>query len=201
VRWDGTGLRLFAKRLERHRFAWPPLVDEGVVLTPAQFALRVGAIDWRRTVVPPAAHLPVQMYAGKPQKRVFSVSAGAARLVHKTMSPRGIDIPEGANDVRELFAAMQARLVASEQALEAERNAHQTTHEQLDAAKNAVKLTTPQMEKLKAPLARMGRMKFGQSPERLTLLADQFELTLKYLEAEHAHAPCVVAGDAPPELP
>ncbi|WP_155647177.1 IS66 family insertion sequence element accessory protein TnpB, partial [Erythrobacter donghaensis] len=37
--WDGTGLCLFAKRLERHRFVWPPLVDGGVVLTPAQFSL------------------------------------------------------------------------------------------------------------------------------------------------------------------
>ena len=24
LHWDGTGLYLFAKRLERHRFVWPP---------------------------------------------------------------------------------------------------------------------------------------------------------------------------------
>lgn len=65
------------------------------------------------------------------------------------MSPGGIDIPENPDDVRALVAAMQARLVASEQALEAERTAHQTTREHLDAAKNAVKLTTLQIEKLK----------------------------------------------------
>ena len=35
------------------------------------------------------------------------------------MSPGGIDIPENPDDVRALVAAMQARLVASEQALEA----------------------------------------------------------------------------------
>ncbi len=96
---------------------------------------------------------------------------------------------------------MQARLVASEQALEAERTAHQTTREQLDAAKNAVKLTTLQIEKLKAQLARLRRMKFGQSSERLTLLADQLELTLEDLEAEHAHTACVVADGVPPEAP
>ncbi|ODP39221.1 transposase [Sphingomonas turrisvirgatae] len=95
---------------------------------------------------------------------------------------------------------MQARLVASEQALEAERTAHQTTREHLDAAKNAVKLTTLQIEKLKLQLARLRRMKFGQSSERLTLLADQLELTLEDLEAEHAHAACVVAGDVSPEV-
>lgn len=96
---------------------------------------------------------------------------------------------------------MQARLAASEQALEAERTAHQTTREQLDAAKNAVRLTTLQIEKLKVQLARLRRMKFGQSSERLTLLADQLELTLEDLEAEHVHAACVVACDVPPDAP
>ena len=51
------------------------------------------------------------------------------------MSPGGINIPDNPGDVRALLAAMQARLVAAEQALEAERTAHQTTREQLDAAK------------------------------------------------------------------
>jgi transposase len=26
LHWDGTGLCLFAKRLERSRFVWPPLI-------------------------------------------------------------------------------------------------------------------------------------------------------------------------------
>ncbi|MEJ0068316.1 MAG: IS66 family insertion sequence element accessory protein TnpB [Pseudomonadota bacterium] len=51
--WDGTGLCLFAKRLEKGRFVWPPIVDGGVVLTPAQLALLIEAMDWRRTVAPP----------------------------------------------------------------------------------------------------------------------------------------------------
>ena len=49
--YDGTGLCLFAKRLEnRHKFVWPPIVDGALVLTPAQLALLLEAIDWRRTV-------------------------------------------------------------------------------------------------------------------------------------------------------
>lgn len=36
---------LFAKRLEKGKFAWPPLVDGGVVLSPAQLALLVEGID------------------------------------------------------------------------------------------------------------------------------------------------------------
>ena len=53
--YDGTGLCLFAKRLESGKLIWPPIVDGGMILTPAQLALLLEAIDWRRTV---AAELP-----------------------------------------------------------------------------------------------------------------------------------------------
>ena len=53
--YDGTGLCLFAKRLESGKFVWPPIVDGKMILTPAQLALLLEAIDWRRTV---AAELP-----------------------------------------------------------------------------------------------------------------------------------------------
>ena len=53
--YDGSGLCMFAKRLESGKFVWPPIVDGGMVLTPAQLALLIEAIDWRRTV---AAELP-----------------------------------------------------------------------------------------------------------------------------------------------
>ncbi len=56
--WDGSGLCLFAKGLERGRFVWPPIVDGGMVLTPAQLALLVEAIDWRRTVAPEPPRRP-----------------------------------------------------------------------------------------------------------------------------------------------
>jgi transposase len=48
--WDGSGLCLFAKRLEKGKFAWPSRVDATLRLTPAQLALLVEGIDWRRTV-------------------------------------------------------------------------------------------------------------------------------------------------------
>jgi transposase len=57
--WDGTGLCLIAKRLEQGRFVWPPIVDGGMTLSPAQLALLIEAMDWRRTVVPPAPEQPM----------------------------------------------------------------------------------------------------------------------------------------------
>ena len=45
--WDGQGLCLFAKRLERGRFLWPQAKDGAVVLTAAQLAMLLEGIDWR----------------------------------------------------------------------------------------------------------------------------------------------------------
>lgn len=56
--WDGTGLCLFAERLEAGGFVWPPVVDGSMVLTPAQLALLVEAVDWRRTVAPEPPRTP-----------------------------------------------------------------------------------------------------------------------------------------------
>lgn len=48
--WDGDGLCLFAKRLERGRFVWPQ-ADRGTVsLSRAQLAMMLEGIDWRRPV-------------------------------------------------------------------------------------------------------------------------------------------------------
>jgi transposase len=57
--WDGSGLCLLAKRLEKGRFVWPPIVDDAIVLTPAQLALLIEAMDWRRTIAPPAPAQPM----------------------------------------------------------------------------------------------------------------------------------------------
>lgn len=46
--WDGTGLCLYAKRLEQGRFRWPPVVDGTMRLTPAQLAALIEGLDWTR---------------------------------------------------------------------------------------------------------------------------------------------------------
>lgn len=53
--WDGDGLCLFAKRLERGRFIWPKVESGTVALTPAQLSMLLEGIDWRR---PLRTHTP-----------------------------------------------------------------------------------------------------------------------------------------------
>jgi transposase len=48
--WDGDGLCLLAKRLERGRFVWPQATEGTVALTPAQLSMLLEGIDWRRPV-------------------------------------------------------------------------------------------------------------------------------------------------------
>lgn len=51
VLWfDGQGLMLLAKRLERGRFVWPQATSGSVALTPAQLSMLLEGIDWRMPV-------------------------------------------------------------------------------------------------------------------------------------------------------
>ncbi len=48
VCWDGTGVCLFAKRLEDGDFRWPKVQDGVLRLTAAQLAALLEGLDWRR---------------------------------------------------------------------------------------------------------------------------------------------------------
>jgi transposase len=50
VWFDGDGMCLFAKRLERGRFVWPQAASGSVSLSAAQLAMLLEGIDWRRPV-------------------------------------------------------------------------------------------------------------------------------------------------------
>ncbi len=53
--WDGQGLVVYAKRLDRGHFVWPATGSGVVSLTPAQLSMLTEGIDWRapaRTVKP-----------------------------------------------------------------------------------------------------------------------------------------------------
>ena len=59
--WDGTGLCLFAKRLEESVFRWPKIEDGMMRLSAAELSALLEGLDWRRvhaarqTVVPTQA--------------------------------------------------------------------------------------------------------------------------------------------------
>ena len=57
--WDGDGLCLFAKRIERGRFIWPQASGGVVALTPAQLAMLLEGIDWRRPLRTAAPQMAV----------------------------------------------------------------------------------------------------------------------------------------------
>ena len=48
VWWDGSGVCLFAKRLETSEFCWPRLMAGRVRLSPAQLMALVDGLDWKR---------------------------------------------------------------------------------------------------------------------------------------------------------
>jgi transposase len=46
--WDGTGMCLYAKRLEDGGFRWPHVEDGVIRLTAAQLSALLEGLDWRR---------------------------------------------------------------------------------------------------------------------------------------------------------
>jgi transposase len=62
IYWDQSGMCLFAKRLEEGNFCWPPVAQQTVHMTPAQLALLLEGIDWRRTVArAPSVAIPIHL--------------------------------------------------------------------------------------------------------------------------------------------
>ena len=62
VYWDGTGVCLFAKRLEDGKFRWPNLQDGVIRLSAAQLSALLEGLDWRR--VHAARETPAPMQPG-----------------------------------------------------------------------------------------------------------------------------------------
>ena len=46
--WDGTGLVLVAKRLEKSSFRWPRIADGVMRLTSSQLSALLDGLDWSR---------------------------------------------------------------------------------------------------------------------------------------------------------
>ena len=57
--WDGTGVCLFAKRLEDGEFRWPKIEDGVIRLSAAELAALLEGLDWRRVHEPRDTRAPV----------------------------------------------------------------------------------------------------------------------------------------------
>ena len=90
------------------------------------------------------------------------------------MSLASADLPSDPDALRAFALACQSELA-------------QATAE-LQAARLAVQLRTLEIEKLKFQLAKLRRMQFGRSSERVTRQIEQLELRLEELEAGEAEA-------------
>lgn len=53
--WDGSGVCLFAKRLEAGQFRWPRPGDSVMQLSAAQLSALIEGLDWTRVHVTPLA--------------------------------------------------------------------------------------------------------------------------------------------------
>ncbi len=57
--WDGSGLVLYAKRLERGKFVWPRAQEGALRVSAAQMAMLVEGLDWKRAIVLDEVAIPV----------------------------------------------------------------------------------------------------------------------------------------------
>ena len=48
--WDGSGLCLYAKRLERGKFVWPRAHEGALRLSAAQLAMLVEGLNWKQAI-------------------------------------------------------------------------------------------------------------------------------------------------------
>ncbi|MCV3244016.1 transposase [Mesorhizobium robiniae] len=58
--WDGTGVCLYAKRLEDGEFRWPKVQDGAMRLTAAQLSALLEGLDWRRVHEARQTSIPLQ---------------------------------------------------------------------------------------------------------------------------------------------
>jgi transposase len=97
------------------------------------------------------------------------------------MSLAMVDLPSDPDELRAFAQALQSQHAATAAELA-------STAAELRAAKATIQLTALEIEKLKVQLARLRRMQFGQSSERLTREIEQLELRLEELETVEAEA-------------
>ena len=81
--YDGQGLCLFSKRMDRGRFVWPVTATEAVHLTPAQLSMLLEGIDWRR---------PERAWQPKANGKDTDTQRQRGSLLDAKITPQGVVI-------------------------------------------------------------------------------------------------------------
>ncbi len=59
--WDGSGLVLYAKRLEQGGFRWPQITDGVMRLTAVQLSALMSGMEWTRVLSPRRTRAPQEV--------------------------------------------------------------------------------------------------------------------------------------------
>ena len=59
--WDGSGLVLYAKRLESGGFRWPKITDGTMRMTAVQLSALVAGMEWTRVIAPRRTRTPQEV--------------------------------------------------------------------------------------------------------------------------------------------
>lgn len=59
--WDGSGLVLYAKRLEQGGFRWPQITDGAMRLTTVQLSALIAGMEWTRVMSPRRTRTPQEV--------------------------------------------------------------------------------------------------------------------------------------------
>jgi transposase len=106
-------------------------------------------------------------------------------------------LPDTFEELRRFAITAQEMLEAGADELKIRTAELAASREELAAAKAGLALKTLEVEKLKFHLARLRRMQFGQSSERLNRAIEQLELRLEELETSGAGAEAAAEASQP----
>ena len=59
--WDGSGLVLYAKRLEQGGFRWPQITDGVMRLSAVQLSALIAGMEWTRVMAPRRTRTPQEV--------------------------------------------------------------------------------------------------------------------------------------------
>ncbi|WP_442943723.1 hypothetical protein [Nitrospirillum sp. BR 11752] len=107
------------------------------------------------------------------------------------MSTMADPLPNDVEALRAVIAAQAAELAA-------ERRCREASEAELAAAKAGLVAKALEVEKLKVQLARLRRMQFGSSSEKIAREIEQLELSLEDLESTAAAEGALAGPDALP---